>query len=1208
MGVPQSFSADGGSRNGDGDSDVPMADVQTALRACRAARQDEEALFSSAALPPPPPGSEAAAAAADRAADAARRRVLCIAAFSPAPLRRRIVTACALQPAAAVPPPAPAPASQTPQRGSSAAETASLFSRIVATDVLSATRGAEASESRAAALAFPITADCLCTAVGPVRCLEGAFRAYVHGHADVLLALAMLRGGNVTGPARAFCDALGPARCNLVMRGDELEPGVVDAGRAVAGHEAVSVLWQVRKRGERALEGCPRQTSPALPPLLQVLRGHPILVSDARLQLDGSAQNASFAGVPGGPAALRTLDAILDTLRTAHLTEAPRGDGILPALRPEPLAASTSLRAALARLDEASGGASGSGPTAVDARLHAVLAGWTNVTLRGLLSAAGVAVLPIRPAGNGSLLLSFSVVSAPDAAAGGAAGSKTTDWLAGSVDLEQCRGETGGSSAQCKLRLARGGRGGGAPQRHPILNHGGLGVYPLDSRGAGVGALGPRVVAFDRDSIYAYLASAADVAARAQLLLAPGIPVAPPPAPEPPPSVVRLGLCVPARSHLTRASCLDLDGTCSLVRSGESAREYAARLRKPAAAGGVGGGSENVAELPPRKGDMTDEEKQMAVGGASSMQATQARARAAAKGQLSEAEKAAAAATPGGVSAEQGMAYDAAVASGAIDASADPLDTALAMTRKKAGIKPLLGTGEDAADGAASQAAAAALAAVFPASASGPRPPDAAEMDAAVAHSRAECEGFRATGSGAAGTWTPSNRWLPFLHATAMGAGVRSLELRALDAMLRSRLADANALVPAERLELPVPAPLALDAVGVLVRGRPCNASGDECAETAAQPADGAAADRLGVLRSSTGAYIVDAAPSGGRVVLPGVWPRQGAADAGAIAALVARVSFNGSSLAHAAPAAALNGGCAQPPGLYQGDPAVMVWAVQGCRALLARPWDVLIAALTGAIPAEGACVLSPGGCSLGAAVALDTARGGITPPPSASVATLRAMSEVLARSGASSMAFTRAIALRWYVAHDAGNEGEEDLTMGDDHTNVGHGKMGFLSETDGRWPWWECVPRPEDGGGCDGDESGGGDDDDGDDEEDDPDGDDGDDEGPDDGDPNESEGPPACDPSTGEGCECDAPEPADSDLVCSPKTHRKTPRRISNTKVKRKLKKKNKKKKVKSKKKSKKGSVKKPKVRCRSVVPSRRLTHTTAQCASLPTEMRPES
>ena len=249
VGVPQSFSADGGSRNGDGDSDVPLADVQAALRACRAARQDEEALFSSAAPPPPPPGSEAAAASADRAADAARRRVLCIAAFSPAPLRRRIVSACALAPGGAA---AQAPASQTPQRGSSAAEAASLFSRIVATDVLAATRGAEASESRAAALAFPITADCLCTAVGPVRCMEGAFRAYVHGHADVLLALAMLRGGNVTGPARAFCDALGPARCNLVMKSDELEPGVVDAGRAVAGHEAVSVLWQVRQRGERA--------------------------------------------------------------------------------------------------------------------------------------------------------------------------------------------------------------------------------------------------------------------------------------------------------------------------------------------------------------------------------------------------------------------------------------------------------------------------------------------------------------------------------------------------------------------------------------------------------------------------------------------------------------------------------------------------------------------------------------------------------------------------------------------------------------------------------------------------------------------------------------------------------------------------------------------------------------------------------------------
>lgn len=56
---------------------------------------------------------------------------------------------------------------------------------------------------------FPVTVDCICARLGPVRCKEGLARAYLYGHDDVISSLALLSNGSLPGPAQALCAALG---------------------------------------------------------------------------------------------------------------------------------------------------------------------------------------------------------------------------------------------------------------------------------------------------------------------------------------------------------------------------------------------------------------------------------------------------------------------------------------------------------------------------------------------------------------------------------------------------------------------------------------------------------------------------------------------------------------------------------------------------------------------------------------------------------------------------------------------------------------------------------------------------------------------------------------------------------------------------------------------------------------------------------------
>lgn len=1032
VGLPTTFSPD----SVGGEQATSTAAVLDAVQMCSAANPTAGSPISDLA------------SQSEEAAAAARRRVLCIALLAPAPLRHRIVSACAIK---ATDDGSPAP--PLFPRG---------FDPTVA-KIVAATGNGDAS---AAALAFPITADCLCTAVGPVRCMEGAFRAYVHGDVDVLLALAMLRGGNVTGPARAFCDALGSQRCNLVVQpgssGDSKGGSADDSA-----HEAVGVLWRVLR--ERPI---PLFSSPLFSSKVGVKAGSGSELD--RLQLDNAAQNVSDESA-ADYAAFKALDAILAAVRVAHFMNASHGE--------QPPTASSALRAAVTSVSP------GNSSTVVglgDGRIAAILAGWANVSMRELLGDTGVVLLPFHPSGNDTFVIGYSLIGASRGVREEARG----DWRP--VDLARCASDV---DEHCKL-LER--------QRHPVLSHSGLGVYTLSSDHDSAGMT---VAAFDRDSIYAYLVSAANVASRARLPapLAPpatkaGLPTANPDVPR------RLGICIPTREFFTRASCLDREGTCSLLRDGRRARSLTHSSR-------ADDQIEGAAELPRKPSDLTADEQQMAVGGDASMQARQARARAASQGlSTTPAERAAAAAAPGGVSVDEGAAYDAAVASGAVDGGADPTEVALALARSHAGIASLLGKGEPGV-GAVGVA-----------------------DDTLIAQNRAECETFRGP-SGELGAWTSSNRWIPFLHPTALGAVVRALDVTALSALLRFGLADVNGAAPTERLEATTPVELGLDAVGIIVRGFPCNSSAGDCTSSAARPNDGD--DRLYDLRAGASSlFILDTAPSGGRALLVdrtvGVVNRS----------LIDSVSFNGSSLNHALPASARNGACALP----QAVGAAATWATEGCTALAARPWDVLVAATTGAIPAEGACVLSFEGCTIPANHSGGEYSWGIAPPAHAATASLRAMSALLAHRGAIPAFPTRALALRWYVVHDADSISDEDLTVGDGNTNAGHGRMGYVTEADGRWPWWECVPRVEDGGGC------------GDADEDD-----------------EDDGS-VCDPQTGEGCECDSPEPEDSDLECSPTTHRKRPRTVSDTKITRKLTKKRWDRGSKNKQKSKSGKAGKPK------------------------------
>jgi len=162
----------------------------------------------------------------------------------------------------------------------------------------------------------PLTVNCLCARVGPARCTESLFRAYVYGHADVVEALKRIRGDDVDGPATTFCREVGWRRCRMQVTeaADLVRRGEKD-GRAVA------LLW-------RALHGdhppAPFDGAEALDALsrrgdVRVMRG------SAGDEEDGPPVNGSAAALRfGDHSALRDVADVLRRMRRYHRDEQGR--------------------------------------------------------------------------------------------------------------------------------------------------------------------------------------------------------------------------------------------------------------------------------------------------------------------------------------------------------------------------------------------------------------------------------------------------------------------------------------------------------------------------------------------------------------------------------------------------------------------------------------------------------------------------------------------------------------------------------------------------------------------------------------------------------------------------------------------------------------------------------------------------------------------
>jgi hypothetical protein len=949
-----------------------------------------------------------------------------------------------------------------------AASLVHLLSRIEATD-----SSAHSPVSSNALASFPLTADCLCTAVGPVRCLEGAFRAHVHGHDDVIAALTMLRGGNVSGPARIFCDALGPVRCSTVVNSEGSDAS-----------DAVGLLWRVLQ-GERVSEA-------------------PLASTGHMLSLDSSDFSANRSAIDEP---LYQLRSILRSLRVAHLPEGAAD-----------LVSSTSLRDALSSSKNKSSSSAGPFLEALhDSQLQAVLAGWSNTTWKQLLRDAGAVLLPVAPTvgHNGTFVLAYSLALAQNV-------SRRYMSLFASRNL-------------------------------PRLMH-----YDPDDYGVGVfdDNTTSGVVVFDSGSLYDYLQAAGTIASHAQFVLATQSPVlAAPPVP-PYPGAVRLGTCTPAFEHVTPHSCLSFEGSCSLLRPGFNASVYAAYWQFAAGAASVSKVVHSVVDLPRTEAELSPLERAMRVGGRDSMDAavTNGQAASSAKDPESMVAGGYQRLSPGSGLSDAAIAeYDAQRAAGLIDPGRDAVDEAVAATRLRAGIPVVTPTSDSSSpdDGAVTVGSGsidrAGLLSLYGLPIVRNRiecestfSSDLVPSDACIPvehQSNKTAEPAPSSAAGRRGKWTSQNTFVPFLHPIAMGAGIRSLSFRAVRDMLTSGLGDANAFVPIDMLVPPIPVIFSgLDSVGLLVRGRQCNISANECVrEPTAQPLC-TIDDRLDVLRSATSSFIVDAAPSGGTSILHDSWPCGSMArrrnDVN-ISDLLALLSFNGTSipssiegLATRLVATSPRGETCSPCTLSRQleylrassspvSDAAERWANLGCPVLFSRPLDVIVAVSSGVVPAEGDCVLSPHGCLL------KPPTGRVELPADRELAALRAMSELFVKRRATSSApQSRALAVRWMRVNDAGRHLDDDLTLGDDHTNKGHAQGGTVSDAEGRWPWWRCKRRELDGGGC-----------------------------PDDDPSASSSGGPdnaSCDPTTGDGCECVIPEPPTSLYVCDESTRKRRKRMVS--------------------------------------------------------------
>jgi hypothetical protein len=82
-----------------------------------------------------------------------------------------------------------------------------------------------------------LTVNCLCARVGPARCAESLFRAYLYGHGDVIQSLWRITAGKLEGPAVTFCRALGMKRCLMRINAAKASPERSDA-------RSVAFLWE----------------------------------------------------------------------------------------------------------------------------------------------------------------------------------------------------------------------------------------------------------------------------------------------------------------------------------------------------------------------------------------------------------------------------------------------------------------------------------------------------------------------------------------------------------------------------------------------------------------------------------------------------------------------------------------------------------------------------------------------------------------------------------------------------------------------------------------------------------------------------------------------------------------------------------------------------------------------------------------------------
>jgi len=1031
-----------------------------------------------------------------------------------------------------------------------------------------------------------ITIQCLCAAVGSVRCVEGLFSSYLHAHADVVEALAMVRAGNISGPARTFCDVLGEERCLHAVRqaaaagGTDPSNGASDGGVGEEGddsdHADVALLWRVLHG--HPLEGPLNETTLLASQAASAshLRGQGLRSGGAAGgsseggRASGGADEASLSRRQRMLASLQTLSEAMRQLHEAH------GRG--------PLAASAASNSG-GNNSNISSSALATVSRQQEEHMQRVLGDLSGSTLARLLRALHVALPP--HGGGSSTNSSNGTFYAGSSSAG-----------AGTVEAEVLR--------------------------RPV------GVYE-------------DAVVFDTDSLYALLRASADVLARHAAEVGPqgegsanANAVNATAAPDVGDDGADFGICTPNVELLSRAACLDVEGSCSLLRQGLNGSDYDAfyRATAPVQPGPMDAPSAGHAtvEFPrnPLGPGASAAEAALAQGGPNSMAARgQAAAQAppdpmkgdrggggsgSGDGSSGDAGAGASGAAPplpvaGAMDDEIGAAFRRGIlaeAAGLVNPltglpwpvppdkevagllmaklpfpfgllqGANPLTApppeggrppSAAAGQAPKGVGPP-GSGVPGMPGVGAPPAPPALPGVFNAS------DETSPAARVLPSSRQECEATVAEVAIAGavpldgrnlttlvpGVWRPSNVWLAFAFPQALVAALRTGSVSVVRSMLLTRRASVNALLAPEVI---VPRPAALTASPSTPPPRGAN-SAAEAPPVADAGTDGEAAppSLVELARGADGgrrqlrqrqpaeaapAPAADVAPPASVVALPAVTARRAP---GAIASSV-RIDWTPTGrallLARLAPACGGSGGQAlaiTPALSSSGLPLVLPDSVERfgadtgaaaggplpphslyCTAAWFRPLDVALAMAAGELPILGLCVLNDT-CAAQAAAG-NTLHAPLPLSADAATPLLHIVDALMAR-GARSAFPLPPLGVKWLRVVDAGLQGE-DLTRG----NAGHGRMGLVEDEglDGP-PWATCVST--DGTGCPaGDGSASADED----------------EDADAADAAALADPfadsDACDPATGENCDCDSPEAGGgaSPMVCDPDTHKKRKR-----------------------------------------------------------------